>query len=218
MLSFSTTVEVAVSRGMEVLPYRWRDERAAAFASAHDAVLAVGRLEARTSGLATAVSLSPARMLEVSGVDRIVLPSPNGSTISFALAERSTVVAGCLRNATAVARAVAARGGWVCVVAAGERWPDGSLRPADEDLWGAGAVLAALISAGVGPEELSIEARGAVAAYSAVMDDLPAALRDCASGRELIAQGFADDVEVAAALDVDAVVPVLVDGRFRPDP
>jgi 2-phosphosulfolactate phosphatase len=43
-------------------------------------------------------------------------------------------------------------------------------------------------------------------------------LADCASGRELIARGWEDDVATAAALDVATVVPVLVDGEFVPLP
>ena len=145
VMSFTTTLCVAVERGMTVLPFRWRDERAAAYAEERSATLAVGRLEARALPEGAGVSLSPAAMARVSGVDRIVLPSPNGSSISFGLAESgATVVGACLRNRRAVADWIAARGGTVAVVAAGERWPDGSLRPASEDLWGAGAVLALL--------------------------------------------------------------------------
>jgi 2-phosphosulfolactate phosphatase len=39
-------------------------------------------------------------------------------------------------------------------------------------------------------------------------------LAACASGRELVDGGFADDVAVAAALDAAGVVPVLADGAF----
>ncbi|WP_260850992.1 hypothetical protein [Rhodococcus sp. WB9] len=38
----------------------------------------------------------------------------------------------------------------VSVIAAGEKWPGGELRPAIEDLWGAGAVLSALSATWVG--------------------------------------------------------------------
>ena len=84
VLSFTTTVTVAVERGMTVWPFAWRDERAAAYAAELDATLAVGRLEARAAGGGAGVSLSPADLARVSGVERLVLPSPNGSTICAA--------------------------------------------------------------------------------------------------------------------------------------
>jgi 2-phosphosulfolactate phosphatase len=36
----------------------------------------------------------------------------------------------------------------------------------------------------------------------------------CSSGRELIEQGFAEDVAIAAELDSSTAVPVLRDGAF----
>jgi 2-phosphosulfolactate phosphatase len=210
VLSFTTTVTVAVERGLTVWPFAWKDERAAAYAEQRGATLAVGRLEARAARDAGrgAVSLSPADMTRVSGVERVVLPSPNGSSICAALTDTvPTVVAACLRNRTAVAHRLAPRGGGVAVVAAGERWPDGSLRPCAEDLWGAGAVIATLAEHGVAG--LSPEARMAAAAFRAVEADVAGELAATAGGRELAAAGFAEDVEVAAAVDVSMVVPVL---------
>jgi 2-phosphosulfolactate phosphatase len=215
VLSFTTTLTVAVERGITVWPFPWKDERAAAYAEERDATLAVGRLEARSTATG-GVSLSPADMSRVSGVERLVLPSPNGSAICAALAGSGVeVVAACFRNRTAVAHRLAHRDGTIAVVASGERWPDGSLRPCAEDLWGAGAVLATLVDHGV--DDLSPEARLAEAAYRAVEPTLVDALRDCAGGRELADAGFAADVEVAGALDVSMVVPTLTaDGSFSP--
>ena len=202
VLSFTTTLSVAVEHGIAVYPYPWASEAAPAYAEERGAVLALGRRSGRAEGR---VSLSPSSFDGISGIERVVLPSPNGSAISFALRESGvTVVGACLRNARAVGEWLRSVTGRVMVVAAGERWPDGSLRPAAEDLWGAGAVLHTL-----GMDDASPEARLAATAYAGVRDDLPSALADCAGGRELIEDGFPRDVEIASAVDVSEVVPVL---------
>ena len=215
VLSFTTAVTVAADQGIDVLPYRWRDESAVAYAEQHDAALAVGRSQAGNQG----ISLSPASIRCAQGVQRLVLPSPNGSTISQQLSDSgSTVLAVSLRNTAAAAAWTVARlaedpSATVTAIAAGERWTVGSLRPAVEDLWGAGAFLAALADRGVGP--LSPEARAAVAAYREVAEELPRLLHDCAGGRELTQYGYPRDVAIAAELDGSSRVPVLRDGVFR---
>jgi 2-phosphosulfolactate phosphatase len=216
VLSFTTTVSVAADRGIEVLPNRWRDESVPAFARANDAVLAVGRSEARPGD----VSLSPLTVRETTAT-RIVLPSPNGSTIAHAMSDLGCeVVAVSLRNATAAARWVARRIDGemtVLAIAAGEHWTGtGGLRPAVEDLWGAGAFVAALAGAGI--TELSPEATTAAAAYAGMGTRPLAALEGCASGRELVAAGYGADVAVAAEIDGSDAVPLLAGDRFRPVP
>lgn len=224
VLSFSTSVTVAVERGTRVYPSPWGGVRAGELAERVGAVLAVGRLEAVRAGAAGMPTLSPARLREVDAPARLVLPSPNGSAIADAAARRgAVVVAGCLRNAGAVAtwagRALE-RGHAVVVVAAGERWvQDGSLRPALEDHLGAGAVLSRLRALGHGGA-FGAEARAAAGLFDAVAGGagdqraLAGLLRDCAGGREPAGAGFGADVDVAAELDASVVVPVLVDGAF----
>jgi 2-phosphosulfolactate phosphatase len=206
VLSFTTAVSVAVERGGVVYPAASRDARAAQLARDVDGVLAVDRGQVTEEH---PWSLSPAGLRSAPVAPRLVLPSPNGSAI--AAAAQGVVVAASLRNAGAVAAWMNARGP-LTVVAAGERWPDGSLRPALEDLLGAGALLAAL--AGLGDRDESPEAAAARRAYESspsVADEI----WRCASGAELIAEGFSDDVAVAVETDASSVVPVLVDGAFR---
>lgn len=267
VLSFTTALTVAVERGISVLPYPFRDDSAAEAARRHRATLAVGRSRAAPGQ----ISLSPQSIARApDGIERLVLPSPNGSAIVSGLAGTGlaragvTVVGVCLRNAAAAAAWVRSRAGDrpVAVIAAGERHPDGSLRPAVEDLWGAGAFLAALVgdasdgataggasdrataggasdkatagdppdkaTAGDPPDKataggasggatvggVSPEAGAAVAAYVALAGRPGAALRASVSGRELQVSGFSGDVEMAGALDVSEVVPVLRQGWF----
>ncbi len=216
VLSFTTTLSVAADRGAVVFPYPRRDDRAVRFAADHDAILAVGR-SAASGGQ---VSLSPRSVRTAPSLRRLVLPSPNGSAISFRLARTTTDVVGVsLRNRQATADWLIDR--WieqptlrVAVVAAGERWPDQSLRPAAEDLWGAGALIESLHAAGW--RDVSPEALAASAAFRAVAEELGPALRNCASGRELIGTGYVDDVRTAAELDTSRSVPLLQGEAFRP--
>ena len=215
VLSFTTSVTVAVERGTAVRPHPWGADSAVELAPELDAVCAVGRTAAGPGE----ISLSPASILAAEPLERLVLPSPNGSAICAALADGGVeVVAGCLRNAGAVGRWLAERPGPVGVVAAGERWgDDGSLRPAVEDLWGAGAVVAALAAARPQLSE-SPEALVARAAFGAVHDDVLGHLLRCASGVELAEKGFEADVAVAAEVDASTVVPVLVDNWLTAAP
>ncbi len=227
VLSFSTAVSVAVDRGAQVFPYRWSDPSAQDFARRHDAVLAASRPHAAQAGERGHVSLSPVSIRAAAGLSRLVLPSPNGSALAADLARAGVpVVAACFRNRAAVACWLASQctsaGTWpvIAVIAAGERWPDGSLRPAVEDLWGAGAVISALAACAARPPArhndalLSPEAAAAATAYEVVGADLAPALRGCPSELELSGRGFGADVTIAAELDASIAVPLLTSGYF----
>ncbi|MFJ3582511.1 2-phosphosulfolactate phosphatase [Streptomyces sp. NPDC090127] len=97
----------------------------------------------------------------------------------------------------------------------GGRRPDGSLRPALEDLPGASAVLSALSAPG--PYDLTAQARAAVTLWEAT-EDPAAELHRCDSGRELYEYGYPQDVAVAAEVDTSKTVPVLRDGAFQETP
>ncbi len=199
VLSFSTAVDVALGRGASVLPYRWKDDSAIRFAEQHGALLASH--ERRFTG---GYSLSQQSLSTLPTGARLVLPSPNGATLSM-LAQQTgaAVFTACLRNAPAVAQYIRGRFERVLVVAAGERWSDGTLRAAREDEWGAGAVIAALNM------PASPEAQAAADAYRAVQANLLASVTACASGRELVERGFEADLDWACDLNISRVVPLL---------
>jgi 2-phosphosulfolactate phosphatase len=209
VLSFTTAVTVATGIGTRVYPYPWRDDSAAEFARDRGAQLAIP---------SSPWTLSPAALLQAPAAAALVLPSPNGSAIAAAVGRLGgrAVVAACLRNAEAAGRWLGARGYGTparpaAVIAAGEQWPGGTLRPALEDLLGAGAVIAAAARHGAGP--LSPEAAAAPAVHAAT-PDVAAAVTACVSGQELLSRGFAADVAIAAAADASSVVPVLAGGAF----
>ncbi|GAA5191802.1 hypothetical protein GCM10023346_12250 [Arthrobacter gyeryongensis] len=219
VLSFTTCVSVAVDRGALVFPYPWKDAGAEDFAAHRDAQLAGPR---GGGGL----SLSPSSLRDARSLSRVVLPSPNGSSIAYELAREIPLIAAVsLRNAAATADWVASElppDAVVAVIAAGELWPGGSLRPAVEDQIGAGAFIAGLAAAGRGgftPEDgregFAPEAEAAMAVFNAAEPRLHDALRGCSSGRELIGSGYPDDVEIAAELDAGTTVALLKDGAFQ---
>ncbi len=206
VLSFSTAVDVAVSRGAMIYPFPYGDREAAREAAEQvGAVLA----EPRQAG-GGQLSLSPASLRTIPGKTKLMLPSPNGSRLSLAGAGKP-VIAGCLRNAAAVARV--SRGlagdGDVGVIPAGERWPDGSLRPAIEDLLGAGAIINHLAA------PCSPEAQVARDAFRSAGDDLTSLISRSVSGQELIGWGYGGDVDIAMKLEVSECAPILVQGAYQ---
>lgn len=202
VLSFCTCVDVAVGRGALVYPFGFRNDSARTYA------VVVGAQLANPQRSTRGYTLSPASLLTIPPETRLVLPSPNGSTLSVGTGDTPTL-AGCLRNAAAVADAARSLGERIAVIPAGERWRDGSLRPAWEDWIGVGAIIAHL------PVQRSPEAESALAAFRAARRDLSGGLHRCSSGKELIANGYAADVDLAASLDVSAVASQLVDGAYR---
>lgn len=215
VLSFTTSVSVAVERGIAVYPHPWKDDSAVRLGERVDA--AVASTTTRRPRPEQPWTLAPSVLRAAPFVQRLVLPSPNGSTISAAAPPDVVVAAACLRNVAAVGAWLTGQGYGgpdrpVAVIAAGERWKtDGGLRPSVEDALGAGAVLASLASHDVGP--LSPEAELCRRAYDAT-EDVAAAVVACGSGRELIEQGSAEDVEIAVELDATQAVPILSDGAF----
>ena len=202
VLSFSTSVDIAVYRGAVVFPFQWNDNRAADFAASIDAELAEPK---RTH---SRYSLSPRSFMDIQSGARIVLPSPNGATLTLA-ARPTPVLTGCLRNAKAIAMAAQKYGPKIAVIPAGERWQDDySLRPSFEDLIGAGAIISHLIGS------LSPEAVGAVAAFQQAQPRLGEYLSQCSSGKELIERGFAEDVSLASEFNASNSAPILMGAAY----
>lgn len=117
VLRFCTAVDVAVVNGAKGLPYRHADTSAATSAQTTGGRLATG----------SPCSLSPASLTGIPTGTRLVLPSPNETTLALLAAESGVlyVFAGCLRNTTAVATAVRRIGGTVttdCCARASRIW------------------------------------------------------------------------------------------------
>jgi 2-phosphosulfolactate phosphatase len=201
VLSFSTSVDIANARGAIVFPYRWKDASADTFAASHNAVVATSR------GSPGQFSLSPASLETIPPATRLVLPSPNGATLSFSTGNTPTLC-GCLRNCHAIAEYASANARTIAIIPAGERWQDGTLRPAIEDLLGAGAIIRHLSGT------RSPEANAAVAAFEAAAGGLLDCIKNGASGQELSEKGFDADILLASALNCSSSVPLLKNGAY----
>jgi len=147
-----------------------------------------------------------------------ILATSNGTRILNDLAGAPAVLVGALVNREAAAYALlalAAEYGCdatiVCAAAPGGR------SIALEDALGAGAIAEATLrlDPSLQPTDAAIFAREA---FLAARAGLPAALASARHGAELIAAGFAADIEYCARLDASTTVPLLHrdnDGRLE---
>ncbi|MCU1558162.1 MAG: hypothetical protein JWN09_2157 [Microbacteriaceae bacterium] len=136
-----------------------------------------------------------------------------------AVESRVPVVRGSLRNRRAVAEWVLAQQGdkgerfMVAIVAAGERWDDGSTRFAVEDLLAAGAIIDALADLGI--DYCSPEAAAASAAFTGLRNATGHLIGASASGRTLTAAGGRTAIDAAIELDVSSEVAIVGEFGFR---
>ena len=143
VLSFSTSVAVAVGRGAQVWPHPG-GPGARELADEVDGLLAGRRTLDRRPLAVAHLTARPARRAR-----GWCCPRPTAAPIAYSLAAQPCqVFAGALRNASAVGRylAEAPAIGPVVIVPAGERWPDDSIRVAYEDLVGAGAIISRMLA------------------------------------------------------------------------
>jgi len=207
VLSFTTTVDVALSRSAIVFPFAGKNNVAATFAQQKNAILAHKRAMSPHE-----FSLSPSSLQRLPVNSRVVLPSPNGSTLSTAT-EKTLTLAGCLRNARAVAEYAQSQGKRISIIPAGERFiysdTDTALRPSLEDWIGAGAIITYLNGT------LSLEAQTAKLVFEHHKSDLHQILHHCVSGVELSQNGYTEDIQLASQLNISEHVPVLVDGAYQ---
>ncbi|MGW3952279.1 2-phosphosulfolactate phosphatase [Streptomyces sp. NPDC004752] len=221
-LTFSTTVTMAVGRGAAVLALSRAE---VARLGGPDGVARTYRVPppALTRDRTDAkLTLSPSSVGNIVGGDEVALTSLNGAEIVRSARHAEVLLAGCLRNRTAVAQwcAHALTSGAVrrvTIIAAAERWSSvldltEGMRPGIEDWLGAGAIAAAAAARGV---SLSTEAKAAASTYAvAERDGLDGWLRGSTTGRELIQKSFGPDIDEAARLDHDETVPRLDDRGF----
>lgn len=202
VLSFSTAVNIAVEQGALIFPCAGIMDECAELAQQHSAHLA------QKAG--STFALSPQTLLSIAPETKLVLPSPNGSTLSLSV-NNKPIIAGCLRNASAVARVAQQLGETIGVIAAGERWhygPHSPLRPSLEDMVGAGAIVHGLTGS------MSPEAQAMRAVFVQFRDSLFDCLKSCGSGVELIQKGLGEDIVLAAELDTSQTVPILRNGHY----
>jgi 2-phosphosulfolactate phosphatase len=202
VLSFSTTVDIAVSNRAMIFPYKFKDETSMLYSVQVRAELA--SLERSKSKY----SLSPASLLEIAPETKLVLPSPNGSELSLSTGSIPTLCA-CLRNSRSVAEYALSIGENITVIPAGEKWEDGSLRFALEDYLGAGAVISNLKG------KLSAESKAAMDMFNLYSGRLHEAVAGSFSGIELIEKGYEEDVALASLLNVSTSVPLLGNNLYR---
>jgi 2-phosphosulfolactate phosphatase len=197
VLSYSTCVDIAVSTGAVIYPYKYKDDSAKDFAKSVDAELASFKRSL------TDYCLSPASLINIPKNTKLVLPSPNGATLSLATGDIPTLCGG-LRNAKAVAEYAMTLGKNISVIPAGEKWKDDdTIRFGLEDYLGAGAIINYLKGS------LSPESKSALSVFKNLSANLKEEIENCSSGKELIEIGFEKDVELACELNVSKCVPIL---------
>ena len=207
ILSFSSAVVNAVHHESIIYPFPKVGD-IEEFGKLVDAQVCLGRAEALEIGMP---SLSAPSFGENHKGKRFVLSSRNGATCVKASRQDSNILIGSFLNASAVAivanKLQKETGLNITVIACGEMWKGKGeekreFRPSIEDYLGAGAILTLLEGT------KSPEARVCISAFESCRENFKELILDSASGRELKAKGFPNDVIFALEFDKFKEVPI----------
>lgn len=116
ILSFTTCVDICLSRNTTVYPFPWGERDARSFANSRKAILASKRKK-----FDTAYSLSPSSLIKIPEHTKLVLPSPNGSTLTLRSSQHCKTFAGCLRNAEHLSQFLNKKYQKISIIPCGER-------------------------------------------------------------------------------------------------
>jgi 2-phosphosulfolactate phosphatase len=218
VFSLSTAMSIAVARDFTCLVYGEEEIEQMGGPAQASVLLGARSLSRRRTAEPGELTLSPASLTTAEPGQRVVFTSPDGAAVVQSASAAPAVLIGAPRNATACSRLVveymgSTLAGRVTVVACAERWSSAApgisgRRPAVEDWAGAGSVCARLADFGY---SLSAEARLAASLWQSA--SLLGDLGECLSARELLARGFAADVELALQVDADEKVPARLPGE-----
>ena len=213
VLRASTTIAAALAAGARaVVPTATVEEaiRLAQTLGPDETVLAGERNRLRVPGFA--LGNSPAEMTEdaVKG-KTVVMTTTNGTEALLAVSAVPAVVAGIVNFSVVAERARAAflGGAELLVVCAGQEG-----RFALDDAYVAGRLIEAAMGGRRHRKGLNDAALAALDLVRRYGHGWRRPLALSQSGRELVAAGFAEDIEVAATQDLFPVIPVLTDRRI----
>jgi 2-phosphosulfolactate phosphatase len=120
----------------------------------------------------------------------------------------SQTICGCLRNAVSIAGFLNEGNYRIGIIAAGEKWNDGSIRYCIEDYIGAGSIISNING------KKSPEASLAEITYKNLTDSVYNIIKCSCSGLELEDRGFINDVELACRENTSSAVPLLFENKY----
>lgn len=205
----TTSILVAFQRGCAaVIPVRTPEEarRAQARQGNEGALLCGEQRGVRIPGFDLGNSPHEFLAAPLAG-RRLILCTSNGTRALASLGAIPELWIGALRNAAAVARALARGTGDVLLACSGK---DETF--CLEDAVCAGAIVHALRAAGEGPMEASDAAGAAELLFLHHRADLLGMLRGAEWGRRIAAMGFGEDLRLCAELDAAALAPCVRGG------
>lgn len=205
VLRATTTIVAAMENGArEIIPADGEGEAIGLMREAGDALLAGERDSWRPEGFDLGNSPLEFTAERVRG-KKIVLTTTNGTRLLRRIAGHRRVLVGALRNAAAVAGAIAAGDGNVRIFCAGRRGSE-----CFEDNLAAGAIVSHLLEKG--DYSLDGNADKVLALFLENKNEVRAAVMACEHGKRLVEKGFGEDVDFCSRLNVSSIVPVF-DGK-----